>query len=242
MSGIGGVGFKTTKNIKPVAYNGIRSTGFKGVKVFQSDTTINRTVIVNEDDGSKHSGGSKAGKIIGGILGALGLAGLIAGIAGAFKKDKTDETQPQDTTQQQTPPPADQGSPQKTLFGGMLEEVVVKGDASLAKAKGNEIKDDPFYYDDKGNKLSVEQVADKLQGVYSNVVQDIKIEQQSDGTYKATIIIPDTLKYNGAASSTELNGIKTPQDLDDLVTKAMQNLYTGGSSNPFANNQTEVKE
>lgn len=233
MSGIGGVGFKTTKNIKPVAYNGIRSTGFKGVKVFQSDTTINRTVIVNEEESSKHSS-NKTGKILGGIFGGLAAIGLGAWIASLFKKDKADDTQPQDTTQQQTPPPADQGSPQKTLFGGMLEEVVVKGDASLAKAKGNEIKDDPFYYDDKGNKLSVEQVADKLQGVYSNVVQDIKIEQQSDGTYKATIIIPDTLKYNGAASSTELNGIKTPQDLDDLVTKAMQNLYTGGSSNPFA--------
>ena len=154
-----------------------------------------------------------------------------------FKKDKTDDTQPtQDTTQQQ--PPAET-TPQKTLFGGMLETVMVNGDASLAKAKGNEIKEDPFYFDEKGNKLTVEDTAKKLQSVYSGIVKDIKIEQQSDGTYKATIIIPDTLKHNGATASTELSGIKTPEDLDDLVTKAMQNLYAGGSNNPFASKPTE---
>ncbi len=237
---VGSVGYTTTKNINPMAYNGIRSTGFKGVKVFQSDTTINRTVVINEGDTTHKSGGSKAGKIIAGILGGLGLLGLGVGIASLFKKDKTDDTQPtQDTTQQ---PPADQGAPQKTLFGGMLEEVIANGDASLAKAKGNEIKDDPFYYDEKGNKLSVEDTADKLKSVYGNIVKDIKIEQQSDGTYKATILIPDTLKYNGMTSSTELTGIKSPEDLDNLVTEAMQNLYTGGSENPFAAKAAEGEE
>lgn len=236
MSVIGGVGFSPTKNIKPMAYNGIRSTGFKGVKVFQSDTTINRTVVINEEE-STHKSSNKGKKILAGVLGALGIVGLAAGIAALFKKDKTDDTQPtQDTTQQQ--PPAET-TPQKTLFGGMLETVMVNGDASLAKAKGNEIKEDPFYFDEKGNKLTVEDTAKKLQSVYSGIVKDIKIEQQSDGTYKATIIIPDTLKHNGATASTELSGIKTPEDLDDLVTKAMQNLYAGGSNNPFASKPTE---
>ena len=73
-------------------------------------------------------------------------------------------------------------------------------------------------------------------------IKDIKIEQQSDGTYKATILIPDTLKYNGMTSSTELTGIKSPEDLDNLVTEAMQNLYTGGSENPFAAKAAEGEE
>ena len=60
MSIVGGVTYTPSKTIKPVAYNGIRSTGFKGVNVFQSDTVVNKTIIVNQENNCecKKSGGN----------------------------------------------------------------------------------------------------------------------------------------------------------------------------------------
>lgn len=230
MANIGGVGYTTTprKMVKPVAYNGIRSTGFKGVRVFQSDTVVNQTVVVNQDNGccSGKKSGSFWSKFAGAMVGIAGAVGLGAMIAGLFKKDKTDETQQteqQNDTQQTQPQP--ETTPSRTLFGGQLEEVVVTGDASKAK---NGVK--PF----KSNlPEDVNEAANELKQMYGGIISDIKLEKQSDGTYKATVLIPDTLKHNGATSSTELYNIKSSDDLDTAIMKAMDNLRAV-KDNPFA--------
>lgn len=231
MTNIGSVGYTTTprKTVKPVAYNGISSTGFKGVRVFQSDTVVNQTVVVNQDNSccsGKKSGGSFWSKLGGALVGIVGSLGLGAMIAGLFKKDKTDETQQNDKqndTQQTQPQPETAAS--RTLFGGQLEEVVVTGDASKAK---NGVK--PF----KSNlPEDLNEAANELKQMYGGIISDIKLEKQSDGTYKATVLIPDTLKHNGATSSTELYNIKSSDDLDTAIMKAMDNLRAV-KDNPFA--------
>ena len=232
MSIVGGVTYTPSKTIKPVAYNGIRSTGFKGVNVFQSDTVVNKTIIVNQENNCecKKSGGNFWSKLAGiatGIVSALGIGAMIAGL---FKKDKAEESpktqlQPQVQPQPETPEP----STSKTLFGGQLEQVVVTGDASKAK---NGVK--AFQSNLPEN---VEDAAAELKQMYSGIISDISLEKQSDGTYKATILIPDTLKHGGATASTTLYNIKTSDDLDTAIMKAMDNLRAV-DNNPFAQKPT----
>ncbi len=228
MTVIGGIATTPRKDIKPVAYNGIRSTGFKGVNVFPSTTVVNKTIVVSQDNecNCKKSSGNFWTKLAGVLTGVVSALGIGTMIAGLFKKDKAEESpetqpQPQVQPQPETPEP----STSKTLFGGQLEQVVVTGDASKAK---NGVK--AFQSNLPEN---VEDAAAELKQMYSGIISDISLEKQSDGTYKATILVPDTLKHSGATASTTLYNIKTSDDLDTAIMKAMDNLRAV-DNNPFA--------
>ena len=198
MSIVGGVTYTPSKTIKPVAYNGIRSTGFKGVNVFQSDTVVNKTIIVNQENNCecKKSGGNFWSKLAGiatGIVSALGIGAMIAGL---FKKDKTDrtETQQETPTQPQNTQPQDETSTTKTLFGGQLEQVVVTGDASKAK---NGVK--AFQSNLPEN---VEDAAAELKQMYSGIISDISLEKHfgkrpRDSSRHRQHILPNSLQQLG---------------------------------------------
>ncbi len=232
-----GRGYTSTpvKTIKPQSYNGVRSTGFKGVNVIVGgDTHINKTTIVNVDSGGGCCEGKKsswADKLVGGLTLATGLVGLGGMIASLFGgKDNVEGTEdqgaPENPDNNPTEPAKDDTGTNKTLFGGMLQGVTITAKAP----EGVKVK--PF---ESNLPEDINQAASELQSMYSGIVKDISLEKQSDGTYKVTFTFPDTLKYGGDTAAITANSIKTSDDLDKALDKAMTQLYTGNtSSNPFA--------
>lgn len=234
----GGVSYTPTKNIKPLSYNGIRSTGFRAVNVIQSDTIINRTVVVDQGGSSCHThgtsscdGGSSGGgfwsKLAGIFTGATSVLGLLNSIGLFDKKETTEDVaadtpaeQPAVTVQEQTEEPV------KTLFGGMLEVVEVVGDKSKAKNGVKEFK--------TNISPDINEAANELKQMYTGIISDIKLEKQSDGTYKATVTIPDTLAHDGKTSRTVINNLSTGEELDASIMKIMDGL-----NNPFRTKQDE---
>lgn len=241
MNGVGGrIAYTPTKQIKPLSYNGIRSTGFKGVQVFQSHTQINRTVVVNEDSGnccggSKKSGfwGKLAGILTGGVLG-IGLASMIGKLFG--KKDKgtpeKEETENIAQNPSNQPQPTQENNPaDKTFYGGQLPTVTIIGDKSKATK--------PLTSMDSNMKQDVAEEAKALTSMYG-VIDDIKVDKQADGTFKVRIVVPDTLKYSGDTAA--LNGTcKNSQELNQLVDNALEQLLMpkDAKNNPFAKPQEE---
>ena len=252
-----GVGYTPRKMIKPLSYNGVSSTGFKGVQVFQSDTTINRTIVIDSDccNSSSSSKGkssfwSKLAGVITGVGLGAGLIGMIGKVLGSKNKGKSDgkgtvenddistrlanEQAQLKTTQgdESTVKGSDGQTSQqagKTLYGGQLSEVLVRGDASKAKKPRRSMSADM--------KQDVAEEAKDLKGYYSGIIKDIQVEKQSDGTYKIRIVVPDTLKYNGDTAA--LNGtVKNSEELNALLDNALGQLLTPQhKENPFAKQQ-----
>ena len=242
--GIGGVGYTSTpvKTIKPQSYNGVRSTGFKGVNVIVGgDTHINKTTVVNVDSGGGCCEGKKSSwvdKLVGGLTVATGLTGLGGLVASLFGgKDEVEETGdqggPENPDNNPTTPTNDDTGTEKTLFGGMLQQVVVTAKAP----EGVEVK--PF---ESNLPENIDDAAAELKSLYKGIIKDIKLEKQSDGSYKATFLFPDTLKYGGDAAAITASSITTSNELDAAMDKAMRQLYTGGDSNPFATKPSTEEE
>ena len=250
--GMNGVGFSPRKMIKPISYNGVRSTGFKGVKVFQSHTQINKTIIIDNggcDCGSSSKSKSSFWDKLAGIITGVGLGARLVGMIGKLfggkdsdkgavdnndintrianeqaKQQKLDNDSPDLTRSERKTADID-----KTLYGGQIPNVLVTGDASKAKK--------PLMSMSAGMKQDVAEEAKNLQGYYSSIIKDIQVEKQSDGTYKIRIVVPDTLKYTGDTAA--LNGtVKNSEELNDLVDKALSQLMSPQTAaNPFAKTQ-----
>lgn len=238
-NGVGGsLGYTPRKMIKPVSYNGVRSTGFKGVQVFQSNTVINRTVVVN--DGYNVSGGCSSHKSGGGFWnklagiltgGALGV-GLVGALGGLFgKKDKGAPEKTGDApapTTQRVPEKKQPAEDDKLYYGGQLPEFVV-----TAKAKDpSKVKD--FY---SNVKATVEEEVKDLAGMYQGIVQGLEADKLADGTYSVKMTVNSVMSAGG--KSVDFTGtVKTPQEFNEWFNNNLNSLYDV-KDNPFAKKDGE---